>query len=177
MNLRLIDNYSSVLFNIYKTQEEIFDECIKFKKVFSECCVLNDFFNNKDVCNKDKIEFIKKLKFIKYSNKFFIIVINNNRSEYIRFILDSFFKKYENFNKICNVKVVTCSKMDENSLKSIERFFSQKINSSKIIIENIIDNTLIGGFVAFVEGKKYNYSVKNNLQNILKYLTSKSECK
>ena len=42
----------------------------------------------------------------------------------------------------------------------------QKFELVEIIIENIIDKTLIGGFIIVFNNIKYDYTIKNNLQHI-----------
>ena len=67
--------------------------------------------------------------------------------------------------------VITASPINEY-LKSI---ILSKINisdSKSISLTNIIDSSIIGGFIIRFDGKEYNASVKQNLNNLKKELTN-----
>ena len=72
------------------------------------------------------------------------------------------------YNKNNNIKeaiVITASPIDKDLEKKI---LSQiKIPAAKsITLTNLIDSSIIGGFIIRYDGKEYNASIKQNLKNL-----------
>ena len=166
LNFCLANKYADVLLNICNNNKGVFNECQDLLKILEENCLLNIFFSNKNVTNEEKIKVITSLEGIKSSNNFFKLLIINNRAEYIKIILQLFFQKYEERNKIGRVKIFTVENLQQKEIETFKNLLIKKFDLSQVIIENIIDKTLIGGFVFIFNNSKYDYSLKNNLQHI-----------
>ena len=95
LNFCLANKYADVLLDICYTEKEVFEKCQQLLNVFEENCLLNEFFSNKNVNNEEKIKIINFLGFEKMEslNKFFGLLIKNNRAEYIKTVLQIFFQK------------------------------------------------------------------------------------
>lgn len=166
LNFCLANKYADVLLNIYNNDKKIFEECQQFLNMFEKNCLLNDFFCNKNITNKEKINIIASLESINSLNNFFKLLIKNNRAEYIKTILQIFFQKYEKINKIGRIKIFTVEKLQQETTEKLKVLLKQRFNLSQMIIENIVDKTLLGGFVVIFNNSKYDYSLKNNLRHI-----------
>lgn len=166
LNFCLANKYADVLLNICNNNKDVFNECQDLLKILEENCWLNIFFSNKNVSNEEKIKVINSLEEIKTSNNFFKLLIINKRAEYIKIILQLFFQKYEERNKIGRIQIFTVEKLQQKEIETFKNLLIKKFDLSEVIIENIIDKTLIGGYIIIMNNKKYDYSLKNNLQHI-----------
>jgi F-type H+-transporting ATPase subunit delta len=105
------------------------------------------------------------------TEKLIDLLIHNKRVSIIGDIAISFIQLYNKHNDIKEATVITASPINED-LKSI---ILSKINisdSKSISLTNIIDSSIIGGFIIRFDGKEYNASVKQNLNNLKKELTN-----
>ena len=166
LNFCLANKYADVLLNICNNNKDVFNECQDLLKFLEENCWLNIFFSNKNVSNEEKIKVINSLEEIKTSNNFFKLLIINKRAEYIKIILQFFFQKYEERKKIGRIQIFTVEKLQQKEIETFKNLLIKKFDLSEVIIENIIDKTLIGGYIIIMNNKKYDYSLKNNLQHI-----------
>ena len=105
------------------------------------------------------------------TEKLIDLLIHNKRVSIIGDIAISFIQLYNKHNDNKEATVITASPINED-LKSI---ILSKINisdSKSISLTNIIDSSIIGGFIIRFDGKEYNASVKQNLNNLKKELTN-----
>ena len=105
------------------------------------------------------------------TEKLIDLLIHNKRVSIIGDIAISFIQLYNKHNDIKEATVITASPINDD-LKSI---ILSKINISdpkSISLTNIIDSSIIGGFIIRFDGKEYNASVKQNLNNLKKELTN-----
>ena len=105
------------------------------------------------------------------TEKLIDLLIHNKRVPIIGVIAISFIQLYDKHNDIKEATVITASPINDD-LKSI---ILSKINVSdpkSISLTNIIDSSIIGGFIIRFDGKEYNASVKQNLNNLKKELTN-----
>jgi F-type H+-transporting ATPase subunit delta len=78
---------------------------------------------------------------------------------------------YNKHNNIKEAVVITASPIDKNLENQI---LSQiKIPEAKsITLTNLVDSSIIGGFIIRYDGKEYNASIKQNLKNLKTELTN-----
>ena len=92
-------------------------------------------------------------------------MIHNKRVAIISDIANSFIQLYNKNNNIKEAIVITASPIDKDLEKKI---LSQiKIPAAKSInLINLVDSSIIGGFIIRYDGKEYNASIKQNLKNL-----------
>ena len=105
---------------------------------------------------------------LKIRMKFFELVIKNNRSEYILPIIKSFCKKYEEYEHIGRVKLYAAGEISKENKEKIITLLKNKFGFLQVYLSIIIDKSLIGGFVAYVNDNKYDCSIKNSLNKLSK---------
>jgi F-type H+-transporting ATPase subunit delta len=98
-------------------------------------------------------------------------LIHNKRVAIISDISSSFIQLYNKHNNIKEAVVITASPIDKNLENQI---LSQiKIPEAKsITLTNLVDSSIIGGFIIRYDGKEYNASIKQNLKNLKTELTN-----
>ena len=96
-------------------------------------------------------------------------VINKGRESIIPEMVKSFDQQYNSLKGIMAVKLTTTSLMTSNALEVVKGKINQMVGDGKQVnLEVEHDDTLIGGYVVEFEDKRYDASVKHQLDNIKK---------
>ncbi|RKS26431.1 F-type H+-transporting ATPase subunit delta [Flavobacterium endophyticum] len=93
----------------------------------------------------------------------FHLLFENKRFEILAAIASQYKIQFDEMNGLEVAKVTTAIPMDS----SLEAKVSEKIkefSDKKITIENIVDPSIIGGFILRIGDKQYNASIANRLQ-------------
>jgi F-type H+-transporting ATPase subunit delta len=101
----------------------------------------------------------------------FRLLFENKRFEILDAIALEYNKLFDDMNGVEIAKVTTAIAMDA----SLEAKVLAKIatfSNKKITIENIVDPSLIGGFILRIGDKQYNASVANRLQVLKRELSN-----
>ena len=101
----------------------------------------------------------------------FHLLFENKRFEILGAIASEYNKLFDEENGIEVAKVTTAIAMDadlEAKVKAKIATFSDK----KVTIENVVDASIIGGFILKIGDKQYNASVANRLQVLKRELSN-----
>jgi F-type H+-transporting ATPase subunit delta len=176
MQSRAAIRYAKAMYDI-ANEENFIKEVYKDMSLIKELC--SDSLDFKSLLSNSQINYHDKKKAIlsllennnAITEKLIDLLIHNKRVSIIGDIAISFIHLYNKHNNIKEATLITASPIDED-LKSI---ILSKINisdSKSISLTNIIDSSIIGGFIIRFDGKEYNASVKQNLNNLKKELTN-----
>ena len=75
-------------------------------------------------------------------------------------------------NGIINAVVTSQEKLSEESINDIGKFIKDKYTAKEVVLENQVDTEIIGGVIIRVGNDVIDASIKNNLNNLKKYLTA-----
>ena len=101
----------------------------------------------------------------------FHLLFENKRFEILSAIASEYNKLFDEMNGVQVAKVTTAIPMDadlEAKVKAKIATFSDK----KVTIENIVDASIIGGFILRIGDKQYNASIANRLQVLKRELSN-----
>ena len=101
----------------------------------------------------------------------FHLLFENKRFEILYEIATEYNKLFDEMNGVEVAKVTTAIPMDDDleaKVKAKIATFSDK----KVTIENIVDASIIGGFILRIGDKQYNASVANRLQVLKRELSN-----
>lgn len=101
----------------------------------------------------------------------FRLLLENKRFELLHDIAVEFSKLYDEAKGIQHAEVTTAFTMDqtlEEKVMAKIRTFSDK----KIIIKNIVDPAIIGGFIIRIGDQQYNASIANSLHTLKRELSN-----
>lgn len=101
----------------------------------------------------------------------FRLLLENKRFELLHDIAVEFSKLYDESKGIQHAEVTTAFTMDqalEEKVIAKIRTFSDK----KIIIKNIVDPAIIGGFIIRIGDQQYNASIANSLHTLKRELSN-----
>lgn len=176
MQSRAAIRYAKAMYEIASEENsvnEVYKDVSLIKELYGDSLDFKNLLSNSQINHQDKKKAI--LSLLENSNaltkKLIDLLIHNKRLSIIGDIAISLIQLYNKQNDIKEATVITASPIDED-LKSI---ILSKINTSdskSISLTNIIDSSIIGGFIIRFDGKEYNASMKQNLNNLKKELTN-----
>lgn len=97
---------------------------------------------------------------------FVALLIRNRRTDYIKFILNSFVSLYDSDTSRCEASLVT-TVPDAGLGERIRSYFLEK-EGVRLEMEESVDPELIGGFVLDVDGRRMDTSVRRQLEELRK---------
>ena len=170
MQSRAAIRYAKAIYEIADEEnfiKEIFNDMIRINKLNRDSYDFKNLLSNSIIDNFDKKKAILSLleKNNSITEKLLDLLIHNKRVAIISDIASCFIQLYNKNNNIKEAIVITASPIDKDLEKKI---LSQiKIPAAKsITLTNLIDSSIIGGFIIRYDGKEYNASFKQNLKNL-----------
>lgn len=101
---------------------------------------------------------------------FFKILIDKERISYLELIQKSFKELLNEKNNIIEGKAITAIPMRKEEIKKLEENLSSKYNAN-IILENIVDKTILGGVLVRLGNKEIDGTIKTRLENLKQELS------
>ena len=127
-----------------------------------------DLFTSPVIKNNEKKDVISKC--MKGVNEnlihFLYVLIDNNRFDLINDIYDDFIDLNLNKNNMISIKLFSAEKLMDKDLERILNLLKPRFNNKKIIYENIVDNSLIGGIRVLANDTEININTKTTIQNL-----------
>ena len=170
MQSRAAIRYAKAIYEIADEEnliDEIFNDMIRINKLNRDSSDFKNLLSNSIIDNFDKKKAILSLleKNNSITEKLLDLLIHNKRVAIISDIASCFIQLYNKNNNIKEAIVITASPIDKDLEKKI---LSQiKIPAAKSIkLTNLVDSTIIGGFIIRYDGKEYNASIKQKLKNL-----------
>ena len=170
MQSRAAIRYAKAIYEIADEENlinDIFNDMIRINELNRDSSDFKNLLSNSIIDNFDKKKAISSLleKNNSITEKLLDLLIHNKRVAIISDIANSFIQLYNKNNNIKEAIVITASPIDKDLEKKI---LSQiKIPAAKsITLTNLIDSSIIGGFIIRYDGKEYNASIKQNLKNL-----------
>lgn len=97
-------------------------------------------------------------------DKFVAVLVSNNHLSQIDKILESFGTIWNRENGLIEAEIKTANKLDKDVIKILQDYVGKLAGVSDIKTTEIIDKSLLGGFVVKYEGKLIDNSLKTKLQ-------------
>lgn len=97
--------------------------------------------------------------------KFLQLVTRKEREVFLLDICSSFIRLYKAHHNIVSIKLTSSEKIDEETRKSLIKLLTDDTNSVVDLTEEI-DESIIGGFVLTMDDKKYDASIKRQLEKL-----------
>ena len=100
------------------------------------------------------------------------------RESFIFDVIDQFKLLYNDHKNILVVKLTTAHNISEHTKsKFLDKIQNSFKNKFKIILDEKVDSSLIGGFTLNIFDMEYNSSVKNQLESLKKKINTKTYIK
>ena len=176
MQSRAAIRYAKAMYDIANEENsinEVYKDMNFINELNSGSLDFKNLLSNSQINFQDKKKLI--LSLIKQSNslteKLIDLLIHNKRVKIIGDIASSFIQLYNKHNNIKEATIITASpinnELESKILSMINIKDAKSVNLTKVVNPNII-----GGFIIRFDGKEYNASVKQNLNNLKTELTN-----
>ncbi|MGL4605996.1 MAG: F0F1 ATP synthase subunit delta [Eubacteriaceae bacterium] len=106
-----------------------------------------------------------------YLKNFLNILLDKNRFEYVTEIKDTFEQLVLPYKNTVEATVLTVVPLDETQRVALEEKLAKRFNK-KVVLDNRIDKTIIGGAVVFVGDQVIDGSIKNQLSQMKTQMNS-----
>ena len=149
------------IFDIIKNQYKITLDLLKDQQMMS-------FFTNPVIKSNEKKDLIKK-SFSDFNENFvyfLYVLIDNSRFNYINDIYEKFIDIYLNKNDMISIKLFSAEKLKENDINRIIELLRPRFNNKKIVYENIVDSSLIGGIKVLANDTIINLNTKSSIDDL-----------
>ena len=176
MQSRAAIRYAKAIYDVANEENsvnQVYKDMSLIKELYGSSIDFKNLLSNSQINYQDKKRAILSLteKDNALTEKLIELLIHNKRITIIGDIAISFIQLYNEQNNIKEATVITASPIN----KELESEILSKINTSNVKsvnLTNIVDPNIIGGFIIRFDGKEYNASVKQNLNNLKKELTN-----
>lgn len=171
--MRLIDfQYARALIQSISDKKQLDKMYTEAKEVIMSIFRLADFklfLQNPSIIHDEKLLILKKIfreNINEVWSKFFALVLTRGRGNMLIQILESFLFQYEEINGIKKAKIITASPAKESTLIELASIANKMVQCEKLIIENVIDPSIIGGYIILVEDRQLDCSLKKHLHQV-----------
>ena len=176
MQSRAAIRYAKAIFEIAIEEnaiENVFNDMNIIDSLSNDSSDFRNLLTNSQIKYQDKKNAILSLieSYSGLTVKLIDLLINNKRVYIVNDIAKSFIQLYNRHNDIKEAVVITATPIN----KDLEEKILSKINVAdikSINLKNIVDSSILGGFIIRFDGKEYNASVKQNLNNLKTELTN-----
>lgn len=149
------------------------EEEMKFvAELIKEDRELNLFLTSPGFPKDSKKDFISKVfsgKLSENTVNFLSLLVENDRQAIVGDIYQALNELIDELNNRKKVTIVSCEKLDESSIENIKAKLKNKLNKD-IIINEKIDETILGGIIIKVDDLVIDGSLSKGLKNIRKNL-------
>lgn len=94
---------------------------------------------------------------------FLFVLLDNRRFDLIHNINNEFTQIILNKNEILPIKLISANKLDKNQIDKITLSIRLRFNNKKLRVENIVDESLIGGIKILANDTEIDLSTKNSI--------------
>ena len=176
MQSRAAIRYAKAIYDIANEENsinEVYKDMNFINELNSGSLDFKNLLSNSQINFQDKKKLI--LSLIKQSNalteKLIDLLIHNKRVKIIGDIASSFIQLYNKNNNIKEATIITASPINNELESKILSMINIK-DAKSVNLTNVVNPNIIGGFIIRFDGKEYNASVKQNLNNLKTELTN-----
>ena len=175
----VLNNFSEISVRYSKALLELAKEKSLLSKIESDFLLLEKLLENSDVQHLIKTsnlpvktqsssfnKILKKMNVQKLTSNFILVLIKNRKINFLNEIIKSFFFHVEKENGVLNVDVITATKLDLNGEKTITKSINKITSNKKIILNKILDKSIIGGLIIKFGSTMIDSSIKTKLNQL-----------
>lgn len=169
--------YAEALFQHAQEQskaEQLISELNIVKEVFSKDEQVLKFLNHPRVAFAEKVALIDKAfescdQTILNTLK---LLVERHRINQVEAIIDQYIQFYNEANGIAQATVYSVRELTDAEKAELENAFKNKLNKNEIVIENVVDPSVIGGVRIRVGNTIYDGSISGKLHRFKQNLVS-----
>ncbi len=174
-NPEIADRYGQALFDVAESTGKISQtatELAELQRAINEEPKLMVFFISPQITNEAKREMLHEIQknASVLVNNFLQMLFDYNRLQNVSDIIDEFNRLNDEKNGTVRVKVTTAIEMDDDQKAKLSAKFAQVIDAKKVVLEPVVDQSIIGGVILRSKDNVYDGSVKSKIDNIKRLL-------
>lgn len=158
-------NYAKVLYSLKISEDSI----VHTRQLLMDQNELLDTLSNPVIKNKEKNSVIDQL-FDKEITSFLKVLCENRAVGIFHEILEAYEEIVLDSKNMIKAKLAYAEKPDDDAIEQIKRMLCDKYQKTEVILEQVHDVSLIGGYVLYVGDMEYNKSIKGTLSEMQKSL-------
>ena len=168
--------YARGLFEFAREKKIIHEITSDFRNLndfFEECPQVTEYLNNPTVKPEAKRELLAKTvesKINVQTFKFLMILVNRDRIFLYKAIAKYYLKLVYELASLVTIEVITTIPFTESQKNTLEVKLKELTNASGIELAITVDSNLIGGFLIKTDSKIIDFTIKNQLKKLAKYL-------
>ncbi|WP_443944761.1 ATP synthase F1 subunit delta [Pedobacter sp. AW1-32] len=151
--------------------EEIKNDMVLFDKVVDQSPELEAILKNPIVPTDKKIGILKDLfadKVNKITLSFFTIVVNKGRSAILFATAKQFIHQYNTIKGIVTAEVTSANALTAAAKEEIVAIVKRELGANEVLINEKVNDKLIGGFILKVGDRQFDASIASNLNKLKK---------
>lgn len=173
-NPRLAQRYAKSLVDIgteLNQLDEVRNDIVFLKSVADNS---RDFvlMLNSPIINPDKkykvIHAITNGKISKITETFLKLLCNKNREANLPGVVASFIEQFNKIRGLHSATLTTATPVSNELKESFVSKIKASTNYDNVLLESVVDDKIIGGFILQMEGKLIDNSILRNLQDVKK---------
>ncbi len=127
---------------------------------------------NSPIINPDKkykvINAITNGKISKITETFLKLLCNKNREENLPVVITSFIQQFNKIRHLHNATLTTATPISKELTDSFISKIKASTNYDNVLLETVVDDNIIGGFILQMEGKLIDNSILRSLHDVKK---------
>lgn len=159
---KFIKNYSSVIIDEQSDNiDDFYKECLIWEKVLSANSLVFEKIYSKVISAEKKISLFEGLfDFAKITYKYFLFLIQQNKSEYWERVIKCCIREYKRIKRIGTADIVSAFPLDDVNKTKLCSFLKKKFKLNDVEISNSIDESIINGVIIYLDNFRIDLSLR-----------------
>jgi F-type H+-transporting ATPase subunit delta len=172
MSYRIASRYAKSLIDLAQEKgklEEVRNDVILMNDSFKASRELRVFLKSPVIGIEKKLEVLNKLflsKVTEITGKFIVLMTHKGREEFLSEIAESFLIQYNVIKNITPVTITSAVKMDKATIDNLLTGLRKREKIEEIQLTEVIDPSLVGGFILLYGDKQIDSSVRSSIQKL-----------
>ena len=168
---RAASRYAKAFIDLAIEQKSLEQAYTDMKYVADVCASTHEFvvFLKSPIIKTDKKQAVLKEifngKLSKVTDAYIQLITSKKREIYLAEIAHEFIEQYKEKNKILTAVVTTANGIDDSIRKKVMEIV-KGVTTSDVVLQEVIDKDIIGGFIIRVGDKQVDASIARKLNNL-----------
>ena len=158
-----------------KSKELFFGQLLEIKKIFEENPAYLSLLSSPSVVSSEKRALIEEAfggRAHEYIVNFMCLMCDRGYFGYINGCIEHFKKVYYEKNNVKEGVVKSAYALSESEKEALSAAVKEKLGGINLILEYVVDESLLGGFLVEVDGKVMDSTLKTKLAGLKNVLSS-----
>ena len=175
MSSRVASRYGKSLLDLALTKsvgDKVYTDMLAFGSLAAESADLKSLLNNPIISGSDKLKVLDKVfaGANELTKDFVTLVVKRKRESELANIAKDFVQKFDELKGVTKVTVKSAIALDNASLEDVKRYLKGVVSKDDVVVNNVVDASVIGGMIIQFEDKLLDLSVAKELKEIRKQL-------